>query len=462
MAWVCVRVPSISADPSPACPWRSQVSSTTLLIFACSDLEDNTSWLMADYRIQCWTPQHKLYVGVGVLWTLLLPFGIPAAFVYVLYRSRVPHLATWKRDCAWLRAIAQRAMVLGVDARCTFDPDTLTLESISLSHLRLLHNLFVHNNADADLDSRASAGNSTHGGTHGGKRGSSQRSLTLADTLKSSLSLIRRPSDDALADHEGEGGAGATAEDAEIVHHAPGVGRASLEANRAPPGDGRGESSGRAASRLRDTIRRVRSAVSLAKSPRDRLMAVFAKVRVQLKVTAALNQRQLRRSISTLFYTNERELLIMQLLEWARHDKMTLVAEPRDNMLRWRTQYEWDALRAEGAKLGERDTAERAAFFKFRFLFASYAVHAWYWCVAGACASALQAASRAARMHALTAGMTEADACGSHRKPHHRESIDMFQKLFLTGIIAFIAPHTAVQCVPLCARRYARYACACA
>ncbi len=48
-----------------------QVSSTTLLIFACSKLEDDTYWLMADYRIQCWTPQHKLYVGVGAFWTLV-------------------------------------------------------------------------------------------------------------------------------------------------------------------------------------------------------------------------------------------------------------------------------------------------------------------------------------------------------------------------------------------------------
>ena len=45
-----------------------QVSSTTLLIFACSPLEDGTEWLMADYRVQCWTPRHKLYAGVGVIW----------------------------------------------------------------------------------------------------------------------------------------------------------------------------------------------------------------------------------------------------------------------------------------------------------------------------------------------------------------------------------------------------------
>jgi hypothetical protein len=32
----------------------SQVSSTTLLVFGCTTLEDGTSWMMADYRQQCW------------------------------------------------------------------------------------------------------------------------------------------------------------------------------------------------------------------------------------------------------------------------------------------------------------------------------------------------------------------------------------------------------------------------
>ncbi len=84
-------------------------------------------------------------------------------------------------------------------------------------------------------------------------------------------------------------------------------------------------------------------------------------------------------SNSTIFYKNERQLLTLQLLEWAKHDSTTLVAEPRANQLRWRTRYEWEALQVEGVKLGERDALERAAFYKYRFLFTGYAVHAWYW-----------------------------------------------------------------------------------
>jgi hypothetical protein len=73
---------------------------------------------------------------------------------------------------------------------------------------------------------------------------------------------------------------------------------------------------------------------------------------------------------------------------------------------RWRTQYEWAALRLQGAQLGERDTTERAAFYKYRFLFASYAVHAWFW-----------------------------------------EAIDLFHKLFLTSLISFVAPRSSTQVI---------------
>jgi hypothetical protein len=183
-----------------------------------------------------------------------------------------------------------------------------------------------------------------------------------------------------------------------VPHHAPGVGRAPVQpaagvsdaAQRAAAEDAEddaddsaeGTAMGRGSSKsgtrsangstkrlagLRRSLKRAQSTLSDARSQRgSRLLAVFTQVRVQLAVTAAMKRTSLRRSLSTLFYKNEREQLIKQLLEWARHDKGTLVAEPRDNQLRWRTQYEWDALRAEDAKLGARDTAERAGYFKFR------------------------------------------------------------------------------------------------
>jgi len=60
----------------------------------------------------------------------------------------------------------------------------------------------------------------------------------------------------------------------------------------------------------------------------------------------------------------------VQLLSWAKHDKSALVAEPRETQLRWRTEYEWNALTDQKAHLGSRDTTELTAFRKYRFLFA--------------------------------------------------------------------------------------------
>jgi hypothetical protein len=439
-----------------------QVASTTLLIFACTKLEDDTDWLMADYRIQCYTPKHKLYIGVGAFWTLLLPLGIPATIVYVLWRSQVPALARWKRDCAWLRSIAQRALILGVQTELLFDPDTVTLESISMEHLKLLHRLFVHS-TDGIVDEDALKEASVQ---------PSRRSLTsdlppeaqaitersLADTLRGQLSLLRVASVKGAAEEHaraeaadadaaanaaaahvpsrrgsldgGDAEAEAEAAGGIVTHHAPNVGRASAEV---PPGgidgaDGAGTdvrtsaaattspgrqriagTAGSGPGRRASMRRSASTVVDPAMLPKNRLLATFVKVRVQVAIIAAMKHKELRKTFSTLFYSNERELLLLQLLEWAKHDKSTLVAEPRDNQLRWRTQYEWDALRSEGAKLGARDTAERAAFFKYRFLFADYAVHAWFW-----------------------------------------EAIDMVQKLFLTSIISFIAPRTAVQVIVAC------------
>jgi hypothetical protein len=71
---------------------------------------------------------------------MLFPVGIPLAFLLTLRRAGVPKLAAWKRDCAWLRVIVQRARLLGFKASLAHpedDPDTLTVESISLEHLNL-------------------------------------------------------------------------------------------------------------------------------------------------------------------------------------------------------------------------------------------------------------------------------------------------------------------------------------
>ena len=371
------------------------------------------------------TPKHKLYIGVGAFWTLLLPFGLPAAFLYSLWQAKVPHLARWKRDCAWMRAIAQRALVLGAHTEESFDPDTLTLESISLEHLRVLHRLFVQDQPDA----------TSIAGVTVPMRPVPTPQRTLGDALRTHLPALRAAAAEVNAAAEVEEGAeagqsvrdgadaGASGSGADagavVTHHAPGVGRHSamtddasrglFDRRRSSVGDEdsvkRRESSRRSSVRLR----RTRSMLAKAAIPKNRLLAAIAKIGVQLAVTASLTNRGLRRSLSTFFYSNERELLIRQLLEWAKHTSECMVHEPRNNQLSWRVMHEWEALRAAGVPLGARDECERNAFYKFRFLFSGYAVHAWWW-----------------------------------------EIADMMQKLFLTSIIAFIAPHTSVQVIVAC------------
>ncbi len=74
------------------------------------------------------TPKHKLHVGLGVFWAACFPLGIPLALLYALHRSRVPNLAGWKRDCAWLRALVNRGTVLGLHLETQFNPDAITTE----------------------------------------------------------------------------------------------------------------------------------------------------------------------------------------------------------------------------------------------------------------------------------------------------------------------------------------------
>jgi hypothetical protein len=286
-----------------------------------------------------------MHVGLGAFWTLLFPFGaraaccaaacaavltqpvpppagIPVVIVYLLYRSRVPDLAVWKRECAWLRNVAQRALIVGAKTEREFDPDTITTESITLEHLRMLHRLFV----EGELD---------------------EEGLTRASALPGVLVLPKTLEERSM--HSGT----------VSVHHAPrrtsdGTRRARLSATSVPS-----------------------ALMSAVTPPSNRLLALLAVAKAQITTASKLRSKSIRRTLSTMLAgRTEREHLLQQLLEWAKHDKSSLISEPRDNQLRWRSQFEWQALREEEAHLGARDTTERAAYFKFRFLFADYSCHA--------------------------------------------------------------------------------------
>ena len=267
-------------------------------------------------------------------------------------------LAAWKRDCAWLRSIINRATVLGVVAPAAFNPDTITTESITLEHLRQLHELFVSAEdkrvEDEQLVAEQSVARSRTGsvrvlhGVHasavaadeeGGAAVPQQLALALSAPHTRSALLQRHGSDSDTT--------------LPLASAAPSPGisrRASLRVVREPPPP---PAAGRLAQLLYDARRLLRRAAAATK----------------------LHARTVKRSISTIMYSNERELLLGGLLEWAKHDKQSGVAPPSVHLLRWRTQHEWHALGSAGARLGERDATERSAYLKFSFLFSDYSVH---------------------------------------------------------------------------------------
>eukprot|EP00752_Nemacystus_decipiens_P006539 g5890.t1 len=66
----------------------STVSSTLFQAFACDDeLDDGGDYLRADYRIQCTSTKHRLFMVYSALMMLVYPFGIPYVYARLLSRS---------------------------------------------------------------------------------------------------------------------------------------------------------------------------------------------------------------------------------------------------------------------------------------------------------------------------------------------------------------------------------------
>lgn len=84
------------------------VSQAVVSMFSCDAIE-GTSYLVADYRVQCYTRKHVRYMAVGAMWLLVYPIGVPLCFLGLLYYYRVPHLAAAKMADAQVRAAAAHA-----------------------------------------------------------------------------------------------------------------------------------------------------------------------------------------------------------------------------------------------------------------------------------------------------------------------------------------------------------------
>ena len=111
-------------------------------VFSCTTLKNGVSYLDADSRIVCYDSVHKSFMGGAAVWLLLVPVGIPAFFLWLLRRFKVPQMAALISDNAWLRESIKLAWAEGLVQ--PVDSARLTVDSITTPHLEALYAFFMH------------------------------------------------------------------------------------------------------------------------------------------------------------------------------------------------------------------------------------------------------------------------------------------------------------------------------
>ena len=115
-------------------------------VFSCTQVDDKRL-LDQDFRIQC-DAVWRRYVGGAIAWVVLVPLGIPAFFNRLLRWYRVPDMAAFVEDNAWLREAAEHTWRLGMPQPAT-DVQKLCCDTIDDAHLAMLHAVLVKG-ADAN------------------------------------------------------------------------------------------------------------------------------------------------------------------------------------------------------------------------------------------------------------------------------------------------------------------------
>jgi hypothetical protein len=76
------------------------VSATVFTLFRCRKVSPEFSLLEVDYAVQCYTGTHAVFLGVGSLFVLLYPVGVPLSVGIVLWRT-LPRVSGPPRNRSW-------------------------------------------------------------------------------------------------------------------------------------------------------------------------------------------------------------------------------------------------------------------------------------------------------------------------------------------------------------------------
>ena len=106
-------------------------------VFGCQRIED-TYWLVADLREQCYTRRHYSFYPVAIFFLIFYVFGIPLFFLYIFHHFGIPKTVKQRKRDARLRALAQYAFAQQVPQPLC-DVQKLTEENITDEHVDALY-----------------------------------------------------------------------------------------------------------------------------------------------------------------------------------------------------------------------------------------------------------------------------------------------------------------------------------
>ena len=113
------------------------VAEAIMGVFGCQRIED-TYWLVADLREQCYTPRHYLYYKLAVFFLIIFVFGIPCFYIAIFFHFEIPQTVKRRKRDARVRALVQYGFSQQMEQpKC--NPLKITERDISDEHVNALY-----------------------------------------------------------------------------------------------------------------------------------------------------------------------------------------------------------------------------------------------------------------------------------------------------------------------------------